>query len=197
MAQRPPPTMEETITRLERVREQVNTREEALWAKMEVHRDRAQQYAKEQKMREGSMQIRLRLLYDEQIRRTQRTLTAIESHLLAIQQALLNREVVVALHEGSRALGHRSHDEDLVDDVLEQLDEQHDQTRNIMNIIQEHPPDVSDLDDDTVEQELQRMIAKPIEEEMDLLLPAPPKHPLPAVRPEEEEEDGKKVCDND
>ena len=137
------------------------------------------------------MQIRLRLLYDEQIRRTQRTLTAIESHLLAIQQALLNREVVVALHEGSRALGHRNQDEDMVDDVLEQLDEQHDQTRNIMSIIQENPPDVSELDDDAIENELQGMMDSEILEEISML-PEAPTGGLPSIAEEEgaEEKEG-------
>lgn len=182
----PPPTMEDTIQRLERVRESVNSREEALWQKMETHRKRAQEYAKQKKMREARMQIRLRLLYDEQIRRTQRTITAIESHLLAIQQALLNREVVVALHEGSRALGHRNEDEDMVDDVLEQLDEQHDQTRNIMSIIQENPPDVSDLDDDAIENELQGMMAEEKIEEMEEW-PEAPHRELPTISEGEEE----------
>ena len=188
----PPPTMEDTIQRLERVRENVNSREEAMWQKMETHRKRAQDYAKQKKMREARMQIRLRLLYDEQIRRTQRTTTAIESHLLAIQQALLNREVVVALHEGSRALGHRNEDEDMVDDVLEQLDEQHDQTRNIMSIIQENPPDVSDLDDDTIENELQGMMESEILQEMTMLPEAPTGGltPIQEAGEEEEEADG-------
>ena len=188
----PTPTIEDTIQRLERAREQVNRREEALWDKMETHRTRAQEYAKQNKMREARNSIRLRLLYDEQIRRTQRTLTAVESHLLAIQQALLNRQVVVALHEGSRALGHRHENEDMVDDMLEQLDEQHDQTRNIMSIIQEHPPDVSELDDGAIENELQGMIEGERIREMQAF-PDCPTGALPPAPPrpgEEEEEEG-------
>ena len=106
------------------------------------------------------MQIRLRLLYDGQIRNTQRTLLAIESHLTAISSAVMNREVFLALHEGSCALGRRGHDEDVVDDVLDQLDEQHDQTRAIMDIIAENPPDAGALNDDDIETELRALMGE-------------------------------------
>lgn len=172
----PPPPMEDTVAKLERVRETVVERERRLWEKMEHHRDRAAEHAGRGNLREAKMQIRLRMLYDGQIQNTQRTLTAIESHLVAIQSAVLNREVFLALHEGSRALGHRGHDEDAVDDVLAELDEQHDQTRAIMDIIQENPPDAASLDEDAIESELALLMcptAEPPPPEM-LILPAPP-----------------------
>ncbi len=178
----PPPPMEETVARLERVRETVAGRERCLWERMENHRKRAADYAAEGKVREARMQIRLRMLYDGQILNTQRTLTAIESHLVAIQSAVLNREVFTALHEGSRALGHRGHDEDAVDEVLDALDEQHDQTRAIMDIIQENPPDAASVDADAIETELaQLMEGAALTQQPELLvLPEAPTDELPA-----------------
>ena len=157
----PQPTMEETIARLERVRTHVNEREKALWQKMEFHRDQATAYATKKQVREARMHIRLRLLYDGQIRNTQKTSTAIESHLIAIQNAVMNREVFQALGEGSRALGIRGHDEDAVDEVIDRLDEQHDQTRAVMELLTENPPDAAALDESDIESELKRLMEGP------------------------------------
>ena len=154
-----PPTMEETIQRLESVREQVFQRESTLRETMEKHRRLASDYARRKQVREAKMQIRLRLLYDNQVMAVQKTLTAIESHLVAIQSANLNREVFLALHDSSRALGKGSlQDEDAVDDVLERLDEQHLQSQNIMDIINTSPLDANTLTDDDVEKELQALM---------------------------------------
>lgn len=181
-AEEPPPPMEDTVAKLESVRETVASREARLWEKMENHRERAANFAAGGKVREARMQIRLRQMYDGQIQNTQRTLTAIESHLVAIQSAVLNREVFLALHEGSRALGHRGHDEDAVDEVLESLDEQHDQTRAIMDIIQENPPDASSLDDEAIESELAQLMAPPAAAPEMLVLPPVPTTTLPRHR---------------
>ena len=106
------------------------------------------------------MEIRLRLLYDNQVLAVQKTFTAIESHLVAIQSASLNREVFLALHDSSRALGKGSiQDDDMVDDVLDKLDEQHDRSREIMNIISTQPLDASSLTDDDVDAELKTLMA--------------------------------------
>ena len=105
------------------------------------------------------MEIRLRLLYDNQVLAVQKILTAIESHLVAIQSASLNREVFLALHDSSRALGNGGiQDDDMVDDVLEKLDEQHDRSREIMNIISTQPLDATSLTDDDVDAELKMLM---------------------------------------
>jgi len=162
----PPLTMEETVTRLEAVQRDVSRRETELRDKIEEHRTKAGEYAAMPgRRREAKVQIRLKMLYDAQLQNTHRTLTAIASHLLAIEAAVLNRQVLSALHDGSRALGHRGTDEDAVEDLLDSLDEQHSTTASIMEIIQERPPDAAALDDDAVEQELVAMIAgRPSEE---------------------------------
>lgn len=170
-----PPTMEETIRRLESVREQVFQRESTLRETMEKHRRLASDYARQKQVREAKMQIRLRLLYDNQVMAVQKTLTAIESHLVAIQSANLNREVFLALHDSSRALGKGSlQDEDAVDDVLERLDEQHLQSQNIMDIINTSPMDANTLTDDDVEKELQALMQDDTENPLTTILPSVP-----------------------
>lgn len=148
------PSMDETIGRLENVREQVCKREEILRKKMEHHRALAKKYAKLRQVREARMEIRLRLLYDSQVSSVQKTLTAIESHLIHLQSASLNREVFLALHDSSRALNGGIQDEDMVDVVLEKLEDQHEQTQQIMDLINTVPLDVNSLAEDDIENEL-------------------------------------------
>lgn len=153
------PSMEETIGRLENVRKQVCTREEILRKKMEHHRELAKKYATERQVREARMQIRLRLLYDSQVSSVQKTLTAIESHLIHLQSASLNREVFLALHDSSRALnGGGIQDEEMVDVVLEKLEDQHEQTQQIMDLINTVPLDVNSLAEDDIENELKYLM---------------------------------------
>ena len=109
------------------------------------------------------MQIRLRLLYDNQLVNVQKTLTAIESHVIAVQSASLNRDVFLALNDSSRALGDNIQDEEFVDDVLETLDEQTNNAQHIMELINSKPLDVSALEDDDIEHELKSLMN--IEEE--------------------------------
>lgn len=181
----PPPSMEETVARLERVRDSMAQRERSLWGTMESHRARAIEYAQQKKIREAKMQIRLRMLYDSQIARSQQTLTVIESHLLAIQSAVMNKEVFLALNAGSKALGGRS-SLDKVDEVMEALDEQHDTTREMMDIIQhtQTGADASTLDDDAIENELAALMGTADQggggEDL-LQLPVAPSGPLPTV----------------
>jgi hypothetical protein len=75
----------------------------------------------------------------------------------------MNREVFQALGEGSRALGIRGHDEDAVDEVIDRLDEQHDQTRVVMELLTDNPPDAAALDEGDIESELNRLMGGGIE----------------------------------
>lgn len=156
-------TMDETIAQLECVREKVYQREKNLREQMEEHRSLAIEYAKKKQTREAKMQIRLRLLYDNQLVNVQKTLTAIESHVIAVQSASLNRDVFLALNDSSRALGDNIQDEEFVDDVLETLDEQTNNAQHIMELINSKPLDVSALEDDDIEHELKSLMN--IEEE--------------------------------
>ena len=192
----PPPSMEETVSRLERVRDSMLSREEALWEKMESHRKKAGEFAKDRKLREAKMQIRLRMLYDSQIARNQQTLTVIESHLLAIQSAVMNKEVFLALNQGSKALGNRS-SVDHVDEVMEALDEQHDTTREMMDIIQhtQTGADASMLDDDAIENELAELMGTSSStktfggDSASIVLPLPPSGPIRCSRTAEKEDE--------
>ena len=154
----PPPSMTETVEGLSAVRKAVTDRERELQEKMVEHRHKAKEYAESGQIREARLQIRLRMLYDSQVQNVQRTLTAIESHLCALQSAELNRSVLVALHDSSRALGRRGYDDDAVDDMLEKLDEQHTQTRDILDMINTPSLDAASLDDSDIDAELQSLL---------------------------------------
>ena len=151
-------TMEETIAQLECVRGKVYQREKNLREQMEEHRALAIEYAKKKQKREAKMQIRLRLLYDNQLVNVQKTLTAIESHVIAVQSASLNRDVFLALNDSSRTLGDNIQDEEFVDDVLDTLDEQTNNAQHIMDLINSKPLDVSSLEEDDIEDELKSLM---------------------------------------
>jgi len=152
------PPLQDTVDGLTSVRQAVCDREQQMQTKMNEHRERAKKYAEMGQMREARLQIRLRLLYDSQIQNTQKTMTAIESHLCALQAAELNRSVICALHESSRALGRRGYDDDQVDSMLERLDEQHEQTRDILDLITAPTLDAASLDDSDIDAELQSLL---------------------------------------
>jgi hypothetical protein len=154
----PPPSMKETVEALSAVRTAVTDREKELQEKMEEHREKSKAYAESGKLREARLQIRLRMLYDSQLQNVQRTITAIESHLCALQSAELNRSVLVALHDSSRALGRRGYEEDAVDDMLEKLDEQHAQTRDILDMINTPSLDAASLDESDIDAELRSLL---------------------------------------
>lgn len=150
------PSIEDTIANLQNVREEVVKRESQLQQQMEKHKENAKMFAQDKRLREAKVQIKLRMLYDNQIVNTQRILTAIESHLVAIQSASLNKQVFLVLHNSSKALGMGT-DEDQAEDVLDKLDEQHSQTKNIIDLLSTQESSF-DLDDDAVEQELKQLM---------------------------------------
>ena len=118
------------------------------------------------------------MLYDNQVMVVQQILTAIAGHLIAIQAASLNREVYLALHDSSRALG--SSDEDKVETILDKLDEQHGDTRNIMDMISMKPLDVSSIDEGDIDEELQKMLhdTSSTTSTNEMLLPVAPTHSI-------------------
>ena len=187
----PPLTMEETVQRLEVVQTNVSRREEELRKKIEEHHTRAREYAQMSgRKREAVVQIRLKMLYETQLVNTHRTQTAIASHLLAIEQAVLNRQVLSALHDGSRALGHNNDTEDSVENLLDDLQDQHASTASILEIIQERPPDAAMLDEDDIEREFRALSSGGIGREetataprsvSPLVLPHVPNTPLPTI----------------
>lgn len=168
----PPMTMEQTVKRLEGVQTSVSRRESDLRRKIEEHHERAKEYAQTPgRKREAMVQIRLKMLYETQLVNTHRTQTAIASHLLAIEQAVLNRQVLSALHDGSRALGHNNDTEDNVEDLLDNLEDQHASTASILEILQERPPDAATLDEDDIEQAFRDLLAPAEEEEESATVP--------------------------
>ena len=194
----PPLTMEETIRRLEAVQQNVARREEELRAKIREHHDRAREFAQTPgRKRDAMVQIRLELLYDTQLQNTHRTQTAIASHLLSIEAAVLNRQVLSALSDGSRALGHRRDDEDSVEDLMDELEDQHACTNALLEIIQERPPDAGAVDEEDMEREFAALLEESGEVAAasdrcasPIILPIPPDTPLPMPPPPPSLEEG-------
>jgi hypothetical protein len=149
---RPPPiSLREGLAKLYSVRDQIRNQESALRMTLEEHRKKATQYAAANQPREAKLAIRLQLMHDNRISALQKTLVAIETHVMTLESACLNTAVVEALQHGSVALG--TEHEDRVDEVLQRLEEQSETTEHIMATI--GMPD--SVEDAKVEAELERL----------------------------------------
>ena len=164
---RPPPvSLEHGLQQLHRVRQQIRSQESSLRMTLEEHRKNARQFAQANQPREAKLAIRLQLMHDGRIAALQKTLVAIETHIMTLESACLNTAVVAALQQGSSALGIEH--EDKVDEVLQRLEEQSETTEHIMDTI--GIPDC--VEDARVEAELARLY--------DAQLPQAPQSALPA-----------------
>lgn len=156
----PPASLEEGIDGLRTVRDSIREREAALLRSVDVYRERAGACAARGDARDARLAIKLQLMHDQQLSMAQQTLVAIEAHIMALENAVMNRAVVSALQHGAIALG-RPPDEDHVDDLLLTLEERNESTANIMRTLS--CPD-QDVADDAVEQELQRLCSRHLPE---------------------------------
>ena len=120
---------------------------------LEDHRKKARQFAAAQQPREAKLAIRLQLMHDNRITALQKTLVAIETHVMTLESACLNTAVVEALQHGSVALG--TENEDRIHEMLQRLEEQSETTDDIMATI--GMPD--SVEDAKVDAELARLCA--------------------------------------
>tara|TARA_B110000090_G_scaffold82809_1_gene94257 strand:+ start:2147 stop:2824 length:678 start_codon:yes stop_codon:yes gene_type:complete len=178
-------TLEESIEQLLSVRESVRTREHQLREDITQHERRARECVETTLIREARMSIKFKLIYEAQLDRVQRTLTALETHLLTLQNAVLNRQVFTVLRCGNRALS--PIDEDMAENVVEDLHDLQERTNDILQLLS--VSDAVEADDDTVESELRRMQSSDSEgvvivsESPQVFLPPVPTTTLPSVIP--------------
>ena len=187
-----PASLEEGIGGLREVRDQIRAREAALLGSVDLYRVRAAACAARDDARGARLAIKLQLMHDRQLATAQQTLVAIEAHIMALENAVMNQAVVSALQHGAVALG-RPPDEDHVDDLLLTLEEQSESTQNIMRTLSTAEGEVAE---EAVEAELERLCAQKLpqaeaqaEAQADLPqaeltqaeLPQAPHHALPST----------------
>ena len=97
-----------------------------------------------------------RQLYEQQLRSTRRTLTAVASHMLALDAARLNRDVVRVLRDGSDCVARAP--VGFAYDVMDRLEDQHDETESLVDLMTERPLAVADVD---VDEELAQLLTPP------------------------------------
>jgi hypothetical protein len=148
-----PISLHDGLAKLHAVREQIRHQESSMRMTLDEHRTHAEQFAAAHQPREAKLAIRLQLMYDNRITALQKTLVAIEIHVMTLESACLNTAVVDALQHGSVALG--TEHEDRADELLQRLEEQSETTDSIMATI--GMPD--SVEDAKVEAELARLCA--------------------------------------
>ena len=143
------PTITENIENILKLRETVQDRHQQLLHQIQKH---------EKKIHENlncndstaKLYIRLKLIYENEVKKVRQTLTAIESHLLLLQNANLNKEIFSVM----KCANVLPKEED-VEDVVDDLAELHEKTNDIMQMLTTH--DTVETDDDVVEKEFKRL----------------------------------------
>ena len=150
----PPPgtTLTTCIDDLGTIRARVRATIESLQRQHDEHQANARAHAEAGRLAAARAEICLRHLYEQQLQSTRRTLTAVASHMLALDAAQLNREVVRVLRDGSACVGPVAS----AYDVMGRLETQHDETESLLDLISERPLAVDDAE---VDDELEGMLA--------------------------------------
>lgn len=144
----PSPTITENIENIMNLRENVQNRHEELMRQIQVHEKKIHEHLDSGNA--AKLYIRLKLIYENEVKKVRQTLTAIESHLLLLQNANLNKEIYTVM-KGANALPK----EEDVEDVVDNMAELHEKTNDIMQILTNH--DNIETDDDVVENEFKRL----------------------------------------
>jgi hypothetical protein len=144
----PSPTITENIENIMNLRENVQNRHEELMRQIQVHEKKIHEHLDSGNA--AKLYIRLKLIYENEVKKVRQTLTAIESHLLLLQNANLNKEIYTVM-KGANVLPK----EEDVEDVVDNMAELHEKTNDIMQILTNH--DSIETDDDVVENEFKRL----------------------------------------
>lgn len=124
--------------------------------------------------------FRLKMLYDAQYEKAQRTLMAIEAHVVSMEASLVNRRVMRALRTAATSSSINNYDED--DNFVDTMDELAEQNRT-SQLVRESVEGAPDLvsDNDEVEELMQQWLERQTCGAALQTNPPPPKMPPPPV----------------
>lgn len=149
-------TIDGCLEDLAEIRSRISDKLAALQMKHDAHQASARDHAGAGRLAAARSDICLRQLYEQQLRSTRRTLTAVASHMLALDAARLNRDVVRVLRDGSDCVARAP--VGFAYDVMDRLEDQHDETESLVDLMTERPLAVADAD---VDEELAQLLTPP------------------------------------
>lgn len=122
-----------SIEELRKVRDVVHGRETELGRRVTEHEQRAKHLCIELRDTESArVELQLWRIYRQQRSHVRQLRTTLESHVVSLENAVINHQVYGALRSSLRAVDGHSMDEDKVDDVVEDITEAHQKTYDIM-----------------------------------------------------------------
>ena len=196
------PTTGEAIQSLRETEDMLNKKQDFLEKKIEAEVATARKNAKTNK-RAALAALKRKKKYDEQLRQIDGTLTTLEHQRMMLEGASTNTAVLKNMDEAAKAMkrAHGDMDIDQVHDMMDDIAEQHDISKEISDAISNPVAFGHDFDEDELLDELNDLEAELELEEQAALdkeligvgptpnLPDVPNAALPAVKTKKKEED--------
>ena len=144
------------LLQLKNARDAVNLREAQLRESVKEYSTRAMLFKQKHLLREARVMVKLYMLYDLQVKHCQDTISAIESHIISLETAAINKQVCSALKDSSLVGGMDIIDEDILDNAVDRLSDRNESTGEFIRTLGTTPGMV-DLSEDDIDSELNKL----------------------------------------
>jgi len=174
-------TPQEAIQQLRDVEDVLNKKVEHLEGKINEETAIARRDARTNK-RNALNALKRKKRLEKTLQQIDGTLTTLEYQREALQNASMNGQAFTALKSATSALKnvHKELDVDSVQDIMDELAEQHELSNEIANAISSPVGFGAEIDEFELENELAQLEQEALSQEMSKInLPAVPAHPLP------------------
>ncbi|XP_041971693.1 charged multivesicular body protein 4c [Aricia agestis] len=179
------PTTHEAIQKLRETEELLVKKQEFLERKIEVELQNARKNASKNK-RAAIAALKRKKRYEKQLTQIDGTLTQIEAQREALEGANTNTQVLNTMKDAAIAmkLAHKDIDVDKVHDIMDDIAEQHDISREITDAISNNVAFPNDIDEDELERELEELEQEDLDKEMiGISVPADSLPDVPSAEP--------------
>ncbi|CAK1547614.1 unnamed protein product [Leptosia nina] len=161
------PTTHEAIQKLRETEELLIKKSEFLEKKVETEIQIARKNGSKNK-RAAIAALKRKKRYEKQLTQIDGTLTQIEAQREALEGATTNAQVLNTMKDAANAmkLAHKDIDVDKVHDIMDDIAEQHDISREITEAISQNVAFPNDVDEDELERELEELEQEELDKEM-------------------------------
>ncbi|KAI5632261.1 snf7 domain-containing protein [Phthorimaea operculella] len=161
------PTTHEAIQKLRETEELLVKKQDFLEKKIELEIQTARKAGTKNK-RAAIAALKRKKRYEKQLTQIDGTLTQIEAQREALEGATTNAQVLNTMRDAANAmkLAHKDIDVDKVHDIMDDIAEQHDISREITDAISNNVAFPNDIDEDELEKELEELEQEDLDKEM-------------------------------
>uniref|UniRef100_A0A2A4JXJ1 Charged multivesicular body protein 4b n=1 Tax=Heliothis virescens TaxID=7102 RepID=A0A2A4JXJ1_HELVI len=161
------PSTHEAIQKLRETEELLLKKQEFLEKKIELEIQTARKNGTKNK-RAAIAALKRKKRYEKQLTQIDGTLTQIEAQREALEGANTNAQVLNTMRDAANAmkLAHKDIDVDKVHDIMDDIAEQHDISREITDAISNNVAFPNDIDEDELEKELEELEQEDLDKEM-------------------------------